>query len=74
MKIVCKLNNLCCAKCAADIQNKTSKLNGVKAACLGFMSQKLVVDVDDTKADALMDEIIKLVKKIEPDVVVNRVM
>ncbi len=63
MKRIYKLENLCCANCANKIERTVAKAHGVAEATLSFMLQKLTVvsDVD------LTDEIVKIVRKIEPD-------
>lgn len=70
MKKTIKLQDLDCANCAAKIENAISKLDGVIDVKVNFMSQKMILDVPDDKFDAVLDEVKKVAKKIEPDLVI----
>ena len=67
MKKKFKLQDLCCANCAAKMENGIQKIPGVQNANINFMMQKLTVEADDDKFDQDMEEVVKLCKKIEPD-------
>ncbi|MEE1242232.1 cation transporter [Frisingicoccus sp.] len=67
MKKKFKLQDLCCANCAAKMENGIQKIPGVQNANINFMMQKLTVEADDDKFDQVMEEVVKLCKKIEPD-------
>ncbi len=62
------LEDLDCAHCAALIEEKVGKLDGVSKSSVTLLTQKLVVEVEENKADGLYKEIKKIVKKYEPDV------
>lgn len=67
MKKVFKLEDLDCANCAAKMERSIAKIDGVTAANVSFMSQRLTIEADDEKLDSIMREVIKICKKIEPD-------
>ena len=69
MKKTFKLSGLGCANCAAKIEYAISKLDGVKSATVNFMTTKLVIEAEDDKISAIVEAAKKIVKKIEPDVV-----
>ena len=71
MKKRYKLENLCCANCAAKIEDGIRKIPGVKDATIAFMAQKLTIDADDEGFDAIMQEGIRVTKKVEPDCVIK---
>ncbi|MBQ7841045.1 MAG: cation transporter [Lachnospiraceae bacterium] len=56
-----------CANCAAKMENAAKKIDGVNNITISFMTQKMVVDVDDSRFDAVLKEIVKTCKKVEPD-------
>ena len=56
-----------CANCAAKIENAIKELPGVKNASVSFMTQKLLLEADDDKFDAVLKEAVKAAKKVEPD-------
>lgn len=71
MKKTFKMTDLECAHCAAKMEAGINKLEGVHSATVSFLSQKLTIDADDARFDEIMQQVVKIVKKIEPDCVVN---
>lgn len=67
MKRSFKLENLDCANCAAKMEHDISKLSGVNKATISFMTSKLMLDVEDSAFDAVLDEARSICKKYEPD-------
>ena len=68
MKKKFNLIDLDCANCAAKMEEGIQKLHGVTAASVSFMSQKMTIETaDGVDFDALMQEVVKVCKKIEPD-------
>ncbi len=72
MRKVFKLENLDCANCAAKMGEAIKKINGVQNASMRFMTQKLVIEADEANMDAVLDEAVKVCKKIEPDMTILR--
>lgn len=56
-----------CANCAAKIETTVKALPGVKNASVSFMAQKMLLEADDDKFDAVLKDAIKAAKKVEPD-------
>ena len=56
-----------CANCAAKIETAIKALPGVKNASVSFMAQKLLLEADDDKFDAVLKDAVKTAKKVEPD-------
>lgn len=73
MKLLYKLIGLDCANCAAKIEKKINKLSHVESASLNFMTTKLNLEITDDFFEETNNEIISIIKKIEPDVIVQRV-
>ena len=71
MKKVYRLTGLCCANCAAKIERMVQKLDAVSTANLSFMSQKLMVEMQEDNSEKTIEDILAIIKKIEPDVVVT---
>ena len=67
MKKIVKLEGLCCANCAAKIEDWVRKLPGVKEATLSFMTQRLVMEVEDGREDEAVEGARKVADKIEPE-------
>ncbi len=72
MRKAFKLQDLDCANCAAKMENAIKNIDGVKSATVSFMTQKLVLEADDDRFDAIVDEAARICKKIEPDCVILR--
>ncbi len=71
MKKVCRLDGLDCASCAAKIETAVSKIDGVSAASVNFMTTKMVIEGEEARMDEIMAKASAIVKKLEPDVVVR---
>ncbi|MEA4893534.1 MAG: cation transporter [Peptococcaceae bacterium] len=67
MKKVYKLENLECAHCASKMEEGIKKIDGVEGANVNFMAQKLTIDVQESRLDSVLEEIKKLICRIEPD-------
>ena len=71
MKRVLKMQDLDCANCAAKMENAIKKIDGVNSVSISFMSQKMFLDVEDSKYDIVVKEIVKACKKVDSDCEVN---
>lgn len=67
MKKVFKLEDLDCAHCAQKMEDGIKKIDGVTDASVNFLAQKLTLEADDDRFDAILKEVVKTCKKIEPD-------
>ena len=74
LKFKLELKGLDCANCANKIENKASKLEGVKEAILNFTTTILNVEIKEgyNKKDTI-NEIKKIVLNLEPNVVVEEI-
>ena len=72
MKKTFAREDLCCANCAAKMEAAINKIDGVNAATLNFMTLKLKVDADDARFESIMDKVVAVCHKIEPDCVIKR--
>ena len=67
MRKTYKLEDLCCANCAAKIQDGIAKIDGVQKASVNFLTQKFTLVAEDDKFEADLQESLRIFKKIEPD-------
>ena len=72
MRKAFKLQDLDCANCAAKMENAIKGIDGVKSASVSFMTQQLVIEADDDRFEAVLDEAQHACKKFEPDCVILR--
>ena len=64
MKKTFKMIDLDCANCAAKMEAAIKKINGVQDATVSFMTQKLTIQADDARFDAIVQEAVKACKKV----------
>ena len=67
MKKIIKLEGLCCANCAAKIEEGVKKIPGVKEASLSFMTQRLTIEAKEGMEDTVVEAARKITHKIEPE-------
>ncbi|MDE6029223.1 MAG: heavy-metal-associated domain-containing protein [Clostridiales bacterium] len=67
MKKVYKLQDLDCANCAAKMERAIAKIDGVTAADVSFMAQRMTIEADDARFDDIIKQAVKVCKKVEPD-------
>ena len=72
MRKAFKLQDLDCANCAAKMENAIKGIDGVRSATVSFMTQKLVIEADDDRFDAVLDDAQRACSTIEPDCVILR--
>ena len=72
MKKKFNLEDLDCANCAAKMEEAIKKIDGVNNASVNFITQKMMVDADDDRFEAIMDEVVSVCQKVEPDCVILR--
>ena len=63
------LKNLCCANCAAKIEEKFNAHPGVEKAAIVFTTRQLRLTAQ--APDALVKELTELARTVEPDVVIT---
>ncbi len=72
MKMTYRLMGLDCANCAAKMEAAISKLDGVSSASVNFMTTKMVLEAQDDKMSEVLAAAERIIKKIEPQVVLKR--
>jgi copper chaperone CopZ len=66
------IEELCCANCAAKMEEGIRKLDGVTSANINFLTQKLTLEAEEADFPRLLDEAERIIRKIEPDCVLVR--
>jgi cation transport ATPase len=72
MKKSFRLENLECANCAAKMERRINKLDGVKEATVNFMTTKMVIEAEEEKMPAILEAAEKIIKKLEPQGVLKK--
>lgn len=67
MRKVFEMEDLDCAHCAAKMEDAIRKIEGVSYVSISFMAQRMTIEADDARFDAVLKEAAKAIKKVEPD-------
>ena len=67
MKKVFRIEELDCPHCAKKVEDGIAKLNGVISVQVNFLSQRLVLEVEDALFDEVLTQAKAVAKKVEPD-------
>ena len=62
-----KLDEIDCANCARKLEDAIKKVDGVQDASVNFMMQKLTLTAADDEFDEVLERVVKLAAKLEPD-------
>ncbi|MGI6205567.1 MAG: cation transporter [Anaerovoracaceae bacterium] len=62
-----KMQDIDCADCAAKMERKIRKIDGVNDATISFMTQRLTLDVEDDKLDSVLEEAQRRVSKVDSE-------
>lgn len=72
MKKIIQVSNLDCANCARKLEEKLQKVEGVNTCNVSFMMQRISLDIEDSKAEEIINNVKKVCKKVEPDMEIVR--
>ena len=62
-----KLVDLDCANCALKLEEALRRVDGVQEVKVNFLSQKLTLTASDDAFDAVLKQVVKTARKVEPD-------
>ena len=73
MKCEFRIKGLDCANCANDLERSIKKVRGVEKASISYMSEKMVIEVDEKDKKSVIKDIERLISKEEPDVTIKEI-
>lgn len=73
MKTIFKIKGLDCANCAMQLEDAIQKIIGVESVSINFMMEKMTLEYEENKKEEILKNLKKLMKKEEPDVMVEEV-
>ena len=73
MKSKFKVKGLDCANCASQLERAIQRLDGIKDASISFITQKMELEYDETRKEEILQNVKKVIKKEEPDVLIEEV-
>lgn len=62
-----RLDEIDCANCARKLQDELAQLDGVDAVSVNFLTQKLTLTAADEHFDEVLDRVVALTARVEPD-------
>ncbi len=67
-----KIEGLDCANCAAELERKIGKIEGVKEVSINFFMQRMSLIYDENNKEEIIKKVEKVIKKEEPDVEIKK--
>lgn len=64
MKKTYRMTELDCANCAAKMENRIKKLDGVNSVSVNFATSKITIDAPDDGFDAVIEQAKAICRKI----------
>lgn len=58
---------MCCANCAAKIEEKIAKISGVNDVAINHISRQILLDFDESNAAQILSAAQDAMSRIEPD-------
>lgn len=74
MKSKFKIKGLDCANCAAELERKISKINGVEEVSISFITERMELEYRENDKEDIIKRVNKVVKKEEPDVKIEEII
>ena len=72
MKKVYKLEDLDCANCEAKMERAIAKIDGDDGVSVNFLMQKMSIEAEESRFEEIMDQVVKVCRKVEPDCTIVR--
>lgn len=67
MKKSFKLVDLDCANCAQKMEDAIKRIDGVQDASVSFLMQKMTLTAEDDRFEEIIQQVVKVCKRVEPD-------
>ena len=62
-----RLDEIDCANCARKLQDELARLDGVDAVSVNSLTQKLPLSAADESFDDVLERVVALAARVEPD-------
>jgi len=67
MKKSYKVTGIDCPNCAAKLEDKLRKIDGVEKLTLNFLTERMTLEAADDRFAEVLENVVKLQKEHEPD-------
>ena len=68
-----KIKGLDCANCAAELERAIQKIEGIESANISFMTERMIIEYNETRKEEIMEKVKKVIKREEPDVTIEEI-
>ena len=62
------IKGLDCANCAAELERKIEKLEGVNNVSINFFTEQMHIECEEERKEEIVSKVKSIIKKEEPDV------
>ena len=62
------IKGLDCANCAAELERKIEKLEGVNNVSINFFTEQMHIECEEERKEEIVSKVKRVIKKEEPDV------
>ena len=66
MRKVYRMEELDCANCARKMEDAIRKIEGVENVAVNFLTQKMTLQAEDSRFEAILQQAIKICRRVEP--------
>ena len=73
MKSKFKIRGLDCANCASQLERTIQKIEGIEIVNINFLTEKMEFEYDETRKEEIIQKVKKVIKKEEPDLIIEEV-
>lgn len=67
MKKIVKITGIDCANCASELERAIAKIDEVIDVNINFITEKMIIEIEDNKYQEVVVQINKVKNKLEPD-------
>lgn len=67
MRKVYRIEELDCANCARKMEDAIRKIEGVENVTVNFLTQKMILQAEDSRFEAILQQAVKICRRVEPD-------
>lgn len=71
MKKIFSIKGIDCANCAAHLEEKIKKVEGVENASISFFTEKMLIECSEENLEEVIKNVQKLIKREEPDAIIE---
>ena len=73
MKCEFRIKGLDCANCAAELERIIDRIEGVDQVIISFLSEKMIIELEESNKEKILQEVETVIKKEEPDVTIQEI-